>query len=125
MAIIKQIETPTRAIAGYHKITKVEVNAAAQVIEFTVAMYVDEAARGLNLPIWHDYIRIPFDRCVTDLRAIGYAILTAYEGTDFTGAAGDSPAPVSMALELTAPPLVEAKVEVVAEEVVPQPEPAL
>jgi hypothetical protein len=99
MALIKPLLTPQRAVAAYHKISNVEVNAAHGTITFTITNYVDAIARDANLPIWTTYKVYPLSRFETDIRAIGYAILKSDPESEFADAEGDAPAPASMAVE--------------------------
>lgn len=79
MAIIKDFETNFGITARYHKLLKVEVSSASRQIELVVGIYVSEEARDSGgMPIWNEYVRIPFENLNFDPRDIFYPLLQNY-----------------------------------------------
>lgn len=121
MALRKQMLTPQRATADYHRITNVEINGFHGTITFTITNYVDELAREANLPIWTTYKTYPLSRFETDIRAIGYAILQSDPDSEFADAVGDAVAPASMEVRLMPEAVPVAPAEVVVPEAPAEP----
>lgn len=79
MAIIKDFQTNFGVTANYHRLLKVEINSVTQEVEMTVAVYISQEARDQGgVPIWHEYVRIPFNKLNFDPRDIFYPLLQNY-----------------------------------------------
>ena len=94
MAIIKTYETPQGVNATYHKVVKGEISVATSSIEITVAIFASVEARdsGKNV-LWHEYVRLPFERLANDPRNMLYQMLAAFEGSYLQNGASDVTTP--------------------------------
>lgn len=92
MAIIKDFQTNFGITANYHRLLKVEINSLLQQIEMTIGIYISEEARdeGGN-PLWHEYVRIPFNRLNFDPRDIFYPLLQDYNLSYLQGGVSSVP----------------------------------
>lgn len=117
MALIKTVQTPHGIEASYHKIIKVEYLIQEATLVIVVAVYVSEAAREAgSSPLWHEYVRIPFEHMDLDPRVNFYAALSAYTNSYLKDAERDSrpdPAPVVEVVEEAGPQLDEAPIPAV------------
>lgn len=86
MAITKPFETGFKITANYHKLIKVEINSSTRMVEMVVAIYVSQEAKeeGGN-PLWHEYVKVPFDHLSFDPREIFYPILQDYSESYLEG----------------------------------------
>lgn len=98
MALTKTLPTGNRATASYHRIVKFEGDISG--LRLTVAMYADETARDLNLPLWHETVTIPAGQFDTNVVAVAYTLLTSFKGSKFVNAPGDAPPPANPNIEL-------------------------
>lgn len=96
MALIKAVQTPHGIEASYHKIVKIEYLIAEAQMVIMVAIYATEVARDCNAtPLWHEYVRIPFEHMSSDPRKSFYEVLAGYANSYLYGAERDSrPDPV-------------------------------
>jgi len=79
MAITKDFQTQFGVTSNYHRLLKVEIRSEEKVIEMVVGVYVSESARDEGgAPIWHEYVRIPFEQLNFDPRDIFYPLLQQY-----------------------------------------------
>jgi hypothetical protein len=80
MALIKPFATPQGVTATYHKLLNVEVDSLQEVVQLVVAIYNSQEARDTNMqPLWHEYVRVPFNRLSFDPREIFYPLLQDYD----------------------------------------------
>ena len=93
MAVLQSLPTPSCASAGYHRIVHVEIKAREQVLVLMVAMYVNQAARDADRPLWHEYVTVPFAQLAVHPLAPLYQLLTTVPGSPFQGVPGDGEAP--------------------------------
>jgi hypothetical protein len=93
MALLQSLPTPSCASAGYHRIVHVEIKAREQVLVLMVAMYVNQAARDADRPLWHEYVTVPFAQLAVNPLAPLYELLTTVPGSLFHAAPGDGVAP--------------------------------
>lgn len=92
MAIIKDFPTNFGITANYHKLLKVDINSNLREVEMTVGVYVSEEARDQGgVPLWHEYVRIPFDRLNFDPRDIFYPLLQQYNLSYLEGGTSSLP----------------------------------
>lgn len=86
MAIVKSFETPFKILANYHRLLKVEINSNNQLLELLVAVYVSEEAKNSGGdPLWHEYVRIPFNQLNFDPRDIFYPLLENWQHSYLEG----------------------------------------
>lgn len=79
MAVIKDFQTNFGITANYHRLLKVEIISENKMIELVVGVYVSEEARNQGgVPLWHEYVRIPFNNLSLDPRDIFYPLLKQY-----------------------------------------------
>ena len=93
MALIKSVETPQGVTTLYHRVVKAEMQMDAQLIEVVVAAYTSPEARdGGKVPVWHEYIRVPFSALTMDPRTAIYPLIALYGQSLLKGATGDATA---------------------------------
>lgn len=79
MAIQKDYDTLQKVLANYHKLLKVEIKSQEQVVEMVVAIYpTQEAKESGGTPLWHEYVKIPFDQLNFDPRDLFYPLLETW-----------------------------------------------
>lgn len=79
MAIIKDFPTNFGITANYHRLLKVEVLSESRSIFMTVGVYVSQEARDMGgVPVWNEYVSIPFENLSFDPRDIFYPLLQDY-----------------------------------------------
>lgn len=111
MAILKDFQTQFGVTATYHRLMNVEIDSNKQVVQLIVGVYISEQARneGGN-PLWHEYVKVPFDRLNFDPRDIFYPLLKEYNlsyltgGTDSIAQDGTVHPPVFEVVEPPPPP---------------------
>lgn len=97
MALLKDITLPSFAVAGYHRILKIEISTGngaydTPLVTITIGMYVSEAARRANAPTLNTkVIQIPLFRFNESPLRIGYEILKEFTGTEFSDSISDAP----------------------------------
>lgn len=97
MAIIKNYQTPYGVQAVYHRLVKTEIFSDDQYMMLMFAIYYTKEARDNNLtPIWHEYVKIPFEVFTTDPRQILYNIAQNYENCYAYGGATDTDSSVDL-----------------------------
>lgn len=90
MAILKPIETPQGVTGTYHKILKAEINALAEIVEITIAIFASPEARAADRGVlWHEYVTIPFSDLTQDPRDLLYPMLAAYVSSPLVGGTPD------------------------------------
>ena len=79
MALLKPFKTNFGVDVNYHKLLKVELDSVKQELVMTVAVYVSpEAKEAGAVPIWHEYVTIPFSEMQWDPREAFYPLLKTY-----------------------------------------------
>lgn len=118
MALAKTVTTPHQIEASYHKLVKVEYSMQDLCMVLIVAIYASEAARDADAPpLWHEYVKIPFEVMSEDPRTSFYQILTEYYGSYLVGATRDTrPDPQPIVQEPDLPPFDDAPVPPLTEE---------
>lgn len=102
MAIIKEVQTPFGAAAGYHRIVKAEIDVSTQTIEVMVAIYISAEARdGGAPPLWHEYVRIPFRDLSQDPRRLLYSMLNLHISSYLQGGQADVEDSGNLSITLT------------------------
>lgn len=87
MALNKSFLTTFGTTANYHKIFKVDIDAARGYIEFIVGVYTSKEAKDAGAQhIWTEYVRIPLDKLSFDPRDIFYPLLKEYSESYLVGA---------------------------------------
>lgn len=110
MAIVKDFQTPQGFTATYHKLVRAEFNAAAEVLEITMAIYASAAARESGKPpAWHEYLRIPFADFLQDPRSLLYPLLLQWgpsylRGGQLDGVGGELPGQFGLTEQAMQPP---------------------
>lgn len=90
MAIIKDFSTPQGITASYHKIIRVEVNAASEALQITLAIFANAQARAEGKTVlWHEYVTVPFSDLPQDPRVAMYQLLDASVYSYLVGGAAD------------------------------------
>jgi hypothetical protein len=90
MAIIKDFQTHFGITSNYHRLLKVEIRSEERVVEMVVGVYVSESARdGGGSPLWHEYVRVPFEQLNFDPRDIFYPLLQDYNMSYLQGGTTD------------------------------------
>lgn len=101
MAIIKDVQLPSYAIANYHRVRRVEIDADQNIVVIWIAMYVSEKARQENAQIIAEHaIRIPMTYFQDDIRRMAYALIHQCPN-EFLSDAVDSVVPKTGPLDLT------------------------
>jgi hypothetical protein len=82
MALSKPFDTKFGITANYHKLLKVEIGSADQMVQLTVAVYATQEAKDSGAqPIWYEYVKIPFNRLNFDPREAFYPLLKEWENS--------------------------------------------
>jgi len=101
MALIKDFKLPSHAIANYHRVRRVEIDADQQIVIIWVAMYVNEDARLDNAQIIAEHaIRVPMSHFQDDVRRMAYALIHQCPN-EFLFDAMDTVVPKTGPLDLT------------------------
>lgn len=107
MALTKTVKTPQGVNADYHKIIKIEYSVVDSTMLVVLAIYASAEARDEGaVPLWHEYINVPFEKLDADPRESIYEFLSAYEGSWMHGAQRD-PRPDPVAEEPITPVVEE------------------
>lgn len=110
MALIKDIETPQAVVGSYHKIVKIEMFAAAESLQVTMAIYASAEARDAGAkPLWYDYVTVPIAALTSDPRASVYPVVAGYWDSYLKDASADqtvppAPLPIELTEAATEPP---------------------
>lgn len=117
MALLKNIQLPNFAVAGYHRVRQVHINADQDTVEIMVGMYVSAEARAAGAPpAYNEYIRIPLSRFEDNLARLAYQVIEVSGDQTFSGAVSDiEPSSEPLVVALKPWPVAEADPE-------PQPE---
>ena len=87
MALETTYVTPQGVTALYHKILKIEISAIENAVTIVVALYPSAEVRDSGAqPLWHEYIRIPFEEMATDPRVPYYELVATHVGSYLNGA---------------------------------------
>jgi len=87
MALTTKFTTPQGVDALYHKILKIEISAIDNAVTLIVALYPTAAIRDSGAsPLWHEYVRIPFDELPSDPRIPFYDLATSHALSYLNGA---------------------------------------
>lgn len=108
MALIKNFDTSFGITANYHRLVKVEIDGINNQLTMMVAIYASEEARTEgSTPLWHEYVKIPFNRLSVDPRDQFYPLLKTWAGSYVQGAQDSLPSgvtPVPSIFEILPPP---------------------
>jgi hypothetical protein len=91
VAIVKNYQTTYGVIANYHKLVKTEIFSDEQHMMLIFAVYYTKEARDSGAtPVWHEYVKIPFDIFTVDPRQTLYNIAQTYESSYIYGGTTDT-----------------------------------
>jgi len=87
MALTTTFVTPQGVTALYHKILKIEISAIENAVTIVVALYPSEEVRDSGAqPLWHEYVRLPFDELESDPRIPFYELAASHVNSYLNGA---------------------------------------